>query len=316
VSDPAVGRPVPSLGVVILAYDGLTMALDLASRVSERGLGRDDVVVVHNPGPTDHGRSAGRPPSATVVLLSRNRGYAAAMNVGMRRIMERGADFVLLLTQDAQIDSHELTRLIDVAAANETYGIVGPIMKDDGSNAVFSAGGIITPKGDASHRVVTDAQTPIAACDWIDGSVMLLRREMVDAIGLIDERFFLYFEETDYSLRARRSGWRVGVVPGCTATQRVGARRRPGAYVYLMTRNGLEFRRRAAGWSAVGRMLCEISVQSLKEAVVLLFGRGTPERRADIRIELPARTVAVWHFARRRLGPPPRWLRGMGDVSV
>ena len=90
-------------------------------------------------------------------------------------------------------------------------------------------------------------------CDWVDGGAMVLRREALERVGGFDERFFAYCEEAELCLRITRAGWRVGVLDGARAQQAPGGSSRPGAWSYLITRNGLAYARRRRRPARSGR---------------------------------------------------------------
>jgi glycosyltransferase involved in cell wall biosynthesis len=155
----------------------------------------------------------------------------------------------------------------------------------------------------------------ISECDWIDGAAMLLRGDVLNAVGLFDERFFMYFEETDLCLRAARAGWRIGVVLGSAAEQLPGGGRRPGSYQYLSTRNGLAFAWRAAGlWGLITSLS-----RRIREGAGLLRARLNPRLSRRVRVlaqvELAATRQGVVDFFFRRWGPPPLTLAGLGDLQ-
>jgi GT2 family glycosyltransferase len=154
----------------------------------------------------------------------------------------------------------------------------------------------------------------VSECDWIDGAAMFIRAEVFDDVGLLDERFFMYFEEAEFAQRAQNAGWRVGVALDAHAEQTPGEGNRPGAFAYLMSRNGLEYARRGAG--ALG-ILAAVQ-RALNESWSLVRScvrpSSTREERTSARIKLIATWVGVLDFARRRWGPPPAGLPGLGDT--
>jgi len=297
------------LSVIVLAYDGLESALRLVSSLGD-DLG---IIIVHNPGPATP--DAADVNLCPVISLPENVGYAAAMNIGLAAVAENRSTYVLLLTHDVSIGRDAVEALVSTAVEEPSFGILGPVMHDAATGVIFSTGGLVDLDTGIGHRTSIESGR-VAPCDWIDGAVMLLSTRMIEEVGPIDERFFLYYEESDFAFRALAAGWGVGVVMAANAVQRVGAPRRPGAYTYLMTRNELEFRRRALGSRAVVRMLGQVAWQCIREAVVLVLRRSNESRRAEIRIVLPAKVVGIAHFVVRRFGPPPRWLPGLGDVRI
>jgi GT2 family glycosyltransferase len=304
---------------IVLAY-GTEAFHGVVGDLVGDGVAPEHVIVVHNP--RRPGEAAPRPRVDGVQVLSLpvNGGYAPAMNAGIERALAQGADRMLLLTHDVQLEPGAVGELLDVAASADGYGVLGPRLRwrDGDRVANETYGGFWSPSGAVGHHYEPQrvpGEERIGACDFVDGSAMLINRELIDATGPLDERFFLYFEETELCLRARRAGLRVGCAVDAIVAQQGGQASRPGAFGYLFARNGLEFARLLSG-------LRSAPAQAAWQVRVLLPLRrivrpSTPraERRAAV-----ARVFAAlcgWvAFALRRWGPPPGWLPGLGDVTV
>jgi GT2 family glycosyltransferase len=177
------------------------------------------------------------------LTLHENGGVPAGYNAAITWAANRGADFVLLLNNDTLItDPAMLKRLIE--AIGNDVAVVGPIVRDpDGS--LFSAGGFFSMrKGIGDHRktpVMTDR--PYAS-DWLDGPCLLVSLDAARRIGGLAPEYFLYWEELDWCVRARRAGYRCLVQPA-TAIVHGRTTREPSPHVrYLMLRNGILFMRR------------------------------------------------------------------------
>jgi hypothetical protein len=134
-------------------------------------------------------------------------------------------------------------------------------------------------------------------------------------VGRFDERLFGYAEESELCLRAMRAGWKVGVVTDARAEQVVGAPKRPGAYSYLMTRNGLNLASKAVGWrgylGSLGRALIQFAVHGRR----LVDPRRGPEAKAAARASIVGVCRGWVDYFRGRWGPPPDSLPGRGDVQ-
>lgn len=300
------------VGVVIVAYGDPSAATGLASRVLESGVPRDFIVIVRNP---RRGDVFDVETPVRVVHLSKNRGYAAAVNAGIAYLPNRHDD-VLVLTHDVDIEAASLKELTLAARQHRDVGVFGPVLRNAATGEVFSVGGHVAADGSVEHDGEIRPGDHLYRCDFVDGSVMLVRRDVLRAVGPLEEKFFLYFEETEFCLRARRAGWGIAVVPGAIATQMPGGSSRPAVYLYLMTRNGLEFRRRAVGLPRALRAALAVALQVLRDVAVLASGRGTDTRRAALPTEIRALTFALTAFAVRRWGPPPPSLTVGSDVSM
>lgn len=158
-----------------------------------------------------------------VVASGRNGGFGAGNNVAMRLGLPDGSkpDFVYLLNSDAFPEPGSIQILLDALLANPKLGFAGGhTFGQDGAfhNTAFrfpsiqsefesaAATGIIS-RLLRRHIVAIPEPTTSMDVDWLAGASLMIRRQVLDDIGLFDERYFLYFEETDLCLRARRAGW-------------------------------------------------------------------------------------------------------------
>jgi GT2 family glycosyltransferase len=224
-----------------------------------------------------------------------------------------------LLTGEVRFRPGALAILLDAGRRATSFGILGPALWWLGENRAWSYGGLRSSAG-AIDQIRDRLPKPdidgVAGCDWVDGSAILIRSDVFNQVGLLDERFFLYFEETEFCLRAVRAGWRVGVVLDAVAEQAPGDSRRPGGYAYLLTRNGLEYSRLVAG--SRGIALC--IGRSLRESIRLLRVVVGPSSPSATRKWALTKLIATWlgvaAFAARRWGPPPSIVPGLGDIKV
>jgi GT2 family glycosyltransferase len=183
-------------------------------------------------------------PAVRIVALVENRGYAGNNNVGLQAAVAEGADWVFVLNEDTTVDSECLSRLVEVAESDARNGFVGPMVyHHDEPDVIQSAGGMLTRLWEARHWGQNEddrGQFPAPrAVDWITGCAILVRRAVIEEIGPLDERFFYYWEEVEWCLRARKAGWRILHVPQARIWHR-GVQRnyRPGPSVtYYNTRN-------------------------------------------------------------------------------
>lgn len=145
-----------------------------------------------------------------------NRGFTGGNNTGIEYALDEGAEWILLLNNDTELDPEFLDSLL-AAARNlpEDAGIAGPKIHTYETHDIWSAGGYVDrwtgSTGSLHDRVDTIDETtevPLTA-----GAAFLVREEVFRDIGLLDDDFFIYYEETEFCARARDAGWRVMYVP-------------------------------------------------------------------------------------------------------
>jgi GT2 family glycosyltransferase len=305
-----------SLGVVILTHGRSQESVRLARSLLDEGIPAESIVIVQNPTTPDDPEIEPPDPAVTVRRGERNMGYAGGMNTGIRHQLDRGVEWVLLLTHEIRFHPGAVDALLAAARKADGYGVIGPALWWQDMDQALSFGGKRGKLSGVNHLQERPATSDdgIAPCDWIDGAALLIRSEFLEQQGLVDERFFIYFEDVELCLRANRSGWRVGVVPEAMADASPGAASRPGAYAYLTSRNGLEYARLAGGTRAWTAKLVRQVEQSVNLLRAYRKAGGDEAERARCRAYLAGLWMGTLDFARRRWGPPPDNLVGLGDL--
>jgi hypothetical protein len=175
-----------------------------------------DIVVVDN-GSTDASAAVARKwADVRVVDVGSNVGFARANNIGIRE--SRGAA-ILLLNSDTIVPSGAIDRLIDEINRNPDVAVVGPRLVDGAGRAELSFGRMIGPLNELRQRRLArrgdvDALTRRRQYpDWVSGACLLVRRADAEAVGGLDERFFMYTEDVDFCAALRSRGRRVLFTP-------------------------------------------------------------------------------------------------------
>ena len=152
-------------------------------------------------------------PAAEVVGTGRNLGFAGGVNAGLRAAGGFAAfDCVWLLNNDAVCDPDALARLLAAAEADPRLAAVGCALREAdgrGGERQVAAGKRMRPPF-YIPRPPRQGEAP----DYLCGACLLVRREALEDVGLLDESFFFFFEDADWSFRAVAQGWRIGVAEG------------------------------------------------------------------------------------------------------
>jgi len=183
---------------------------------------------------------AERLPEVELLRTGANLGFAAGNNVGIRRALERGADWVLLLNNDAVAEPGLPEALERAAVARPEAGLLAcKILVEDGG-AVQYAGASFNPRFGYSGRVETAGVDELREVGRVDGAALAVSRAALDRAGLLDESLFMYVEDVDWSLRVRRAGFAVVFVPDARVRHKGSAAsggRSSTANLYYDTRN-------------------------------------------------------------------------------
>lgn len=194
----------------------------------------------------------------TLIPMPENGGFSYGNNAAIRAAFKQQIkpQYIYLLNPDTLIHPNAVLNLINYMDEHPEVGItggamVGPDNKPQGAARRFpsvwseldsgSRLGVIT-------RLVKNKVVPLPlcdsphACDWVSGASMMIRTDLINAIGLMDEGYFLYFEELDYCYRAKKAGYEIHYVPDSLITHLEGAstgvnqRKRRGEYWYTSRR--------------------------------------------------------------------------------
>lgn len=155
-------------------------------------------------------------PAVQVVENRRNLGFAAGNNVGLRQTQ---TPFVVLVNPDVELAPDWLTQLLAPMRQDATIGIVGCKIYEPGGTILQHAGGYITqPQALSGHYGLGERDRgqhdEPREVEYVMGAAMAIQQEVVQSIGLLDEGFFLYYEDVDYCERARKAGYHVAYIPG------------------------------------------------------------------------------------------------------
>ncbi len=197
-------------------------------------------------------------PPVRLITNPANLGFAQAANQALRQAT---GDYVLLVNPDARLLDNSLATLVNFLEQKNQVGVVGgAVFNPDGSLDPACHRGWPTPLAMASKALGLDRLFPrnrtLAQCNmlWlppkqeaevisVSGSFMVIRRKALEAIGALDERFFLYYEDSDFCDRAREAGWKVVFYPGAKVVHHKGAssKNNPGLARLLFYRSYLSY---------------------------------------------------------------------------
>jgi GT2 family glycosyltransferase len=156
-------------------------------------------------------------PDVELLRTGANLGFAGGSNVGIARALERGADWVLLLNNDAVAERGLAEALARAAATRPDAGILAcKVLFDDGGAVMYAGASFNTALGYSGRRTgygQPDRFNDLRDVGRADGAAMAVSRRVLAAAGPLDERLFAYVEDVDLSLRARAAGFAVVFVP-------------------------------------------------------------------------------------------------------
>ncbi len=244
--------PLPDLSICIVTQQACDYLRNCLRSIDENSpVATYEIIVVDNAS-TDDTLNMLRTefPTVQVIANQQNRGYTAPMNQALRQASGR---YLMQLNPDTLIHAGALKTLLDFMDAHVQVGICGPkVLNSDGSLQKSCRRGDSRPwavftyflglsklfprsKFFGGYHLNHLPEDEINPVDGVAGSCMLIRREVVNQIGFLDERYFAYQEDADYCFHARQAGWQVFYVPTARVTHfggRGGTRVQPYRSIY------------------------------------------------------------------------------------
>src|SRR3569623_1328721 len=294
------------VGVVVLTWNSAAVIGDCISSVLASKLPLKVCVV-------DNGSTDGTPelvassfPQVELIQTGENLGYAGGNNVGLAELLSRGVEYVFVLNPDAIVEPDTVGRLLERADADAELAAVSPVITYRDSDRIWYGGSEINWRtGETPHsgegRVLGSVPVGKFTARFC-GCAALLRSSALARVGLFDERFFLYFEDTELSVRLGKAGFKIGVESSAVcrhanSTSTGGGR--SGVYQYYMPRNRLMLLEEHTG-TTVPALLAVRLAYSLKELVIVFRKYGAEAARDLVGAHLAAyRDYSKGRFGRR-----------------
>lgn len=196
-------------------------------------------------------------PQATLIASPENLRFAGGTNLGVRAALEAGADYVLLINNDAFLHPEALATLLRYARQEEV-GLVAPLIYwADPPDRIWSVGGRLRPLVmEVSHEWEGQPDPrrwpEILERDFVTGCCLLVPRRTFERVGLLDEQFHMYYDDFDFSCRVRAAGLRILVIPAARAWHNVaassGGRDTPNERYWMARSSVVFFRKHIHGW--------------------------------------------------------------------
>lgn len=217
------------IAIIILNWNGKQDTLACLESLDKLSYPNYEVIVVDN-GSTDDSALVLQKtyPHHLHIVNPHNLGFAEGNNVGIRLALERGAELIFLLNNDTVVAPDILERFVETFRTYPKAGILGAkICRMDQRETLDHLGGMWNRKMGkfdfVGSREAENCWQETQALDYVCGAGLIVRKSVIEKIGLLDPRFFLIWEESDYCFRARRAGFQVLTCPKAKLWHKVSA---------------------------------------------------------------------------------------------
>lgn len=263
------------IAIILLNYKSKHETIECVSslaKINHKGYELQIVVVDNSPHDSEYYLkteiSKHRSVPCELIESQNNTGFTGGNNIGIAHALANGFNYILILNNDTIVDKDFLENLLTEAEKNKNCGILVPKIyfasghefhkkrytKKDLGNVIWYAGGTIDWKNIIGHhRGVDEVDTgqfdKSESTEYATGACMLIKREVIEKVGMFDEKYFLYYEDADLSMRSKKAGWQITYVPkskiwhkNASSTGGSGSNLQD----YYITRNRLLFAKRYA----------------------------------------------------------------------
>lgn len=303
----------PKVSVIILHLKDIPCLVDCIASLNKITYQNYNIIIVHN-GPRDSTLLEALAPISQhvtkIIDTGENLGFAKANNIGIREAKKNGSDYILLLNDDTVVAKDFLDILVEAGENNHDAGMLGPniyLYKEPQkiwfSGAKFdkkTVGISFTNAGEIN----TDKTLETQETDFITGCTVLVKKEIIEKIGLLDERFFIYWEDVDWGLRVKKAGMKNLVIPRSKIWHKVtvslGGQESP-IRIYLKTRSHLLLAKLYAP-KAKKRLI----LRFIKDIGWLLFKSSDPDKTKKARAYFAA--IKDYHLGKTDKGPVWLWM--------
>lgn len=257
----------PKVAIVILNWNGLADTLECLDSIRKIEYPNFIVAVIDNGSRGNDAEVIEKEfsPFVCVIRKAKNLGFTGGSNEGIRWALHSGANYVLLLNNDTVVDPSFLGELVEVAQSDPLIGIVGPkVCYYEEPKRIAIAGGKVNFWSGNTVRIgadqIDDGQfDSVKMVDFVCGVALLIKAETIKRIGLLNDLYFAYYEETEWCAKAKQATFKIVYVPKAKILHKTHKRKSSELEEYYMTRNRFIFMKNN---SMAFNLLCSASIFS------------------------------------------------------
>lgn len=305
----------PRVFIIILNWNGMKDTVECLESVCKLDYDNYDIIVVDN-GSIDNPTQLIKEKYPRVITLcnEKNMGYAGGNNVGIKYALKHAAEYIWLLNNDTIVKKDSLANLVMAAEKDHNIGITGSkIFYYDTPDILWFAGARIDwSQGVSEHYGIGEKDCgqydSIREVDRVTGCSMLIKKDVCYKIGLLDEEYFIYVEEVDLCVRARKAGYKCMYIPSSiiyhkesAAVLNIGNREK--IFNYYNTRNFLYLISKTFSFPKREILLLKVILGKLrKEKTTILKILACSKRKSHKIMPIDAPIIyAIYDFMRNKM---------------
>lgn len=262
------------IAVILVDYNGYEDTIECIESI-EKSTVQSQIVIVDNASKENEAKEIMNEfPEVKAIRAETNGGFSAGNNIGIRWALEQGYEYIVLLNNDTVIDPNMLELLCQ--NASDTTVSVPKMLYFSKPDIVWYGGGFINRKtGNAEHSYMNQKDpygTLVQECDFATGCCLMIPSSIFRKVGLLDEKFFMYCEDTEFCLRLKENGIGINYVPTAKLWHKISQSTggdESAFSIYYMTRNRIlcikehrkEFAKKALAFTVGTRLIRMIQMR-------------------------------------------------------
>lgn len=230
--------PHPNVYAIVLNWNGLSFLRESMEALLNQDYDELHVLFVDN-GSSDGSAAFIRDnfPKVEIIAFEKNRGFEIPNNIAMGQAISQGADYILLLNNDVVLERNAISELVQAGESDPNIGALGSVqLRYSDPSQVVSAGGTIDWKRCIIrfNQIMPQRNQEV---QFMSGAVFMVKRSVIDRVGMLDEEYYFYGEDADWSTRIIRHGYKIVCVATSIARHHVEGSSRNWAFrIYHLTR--------------------------------------------------------------------------------
>jgi GT2 family glycosyltransferase len=278
-------RDTKRVGIVILNYNGKSVLPGLLESLTKIDYPDFRIFLVDNNSADDSIEKARSEFSnklpLEIIINSENLLFSAGNNVGIKKAIEWGADYVILLNNDTIVPQSMIKELAEFMEGHPEAGVAGPMIHfAEPQNTIWGAGGMVNlwwglVRHSGIRALDTGQFSNPAIVDYVSGAALMASADVFTKLKMLDESFPMYYEDTDFCFRAKKAGYEIWYVPTAPLIHLVSVAAGGQASRFKITRRfsaGMKFFARHAQWYQWPTILIGQIYEAIRVGIMLLTG--------------------------------------------